>query len=318
MNQPSRTPASEPLRPAPQGPAPVRPGLHRRGQAAALAAALLFSTGGMVLKAGVFSGLQLSGFRSAIAGVALALWVGRRLRVSVPILGAAVAYAATLTLFVTSTRLTTAAAAIFLQSTAPLFLAVLGPLWLHEPLHRRDGLPLVLLALGLGCCLLGYPAATLSAPNPVLGNVLGVASGLAWACTLAGLRGASLRHGPDAGMSAVVLGNLLAAAVALPFAFPVPAGLGWVDLAQLLYLGLVQVAIAYMCLTVAVRHLPAFEVSLLLLIEPVLNPLWTWWFRGESPGGWVVVGGTCIVIAAALRAGVARGARPARHGIEPA
>ncbi len=302
---------------APPAP-PAGRALHLEAQAAALLAALLFSTGGMALKAGVFTALQLSGFRSAIAAAVLAVWARGRLRFSSSVAGAAVAYAATLTLFVSSTRLTTAAAAIFLQSTAPLFLAVMGPLWLREPLRRSDWMPLGLLAAGLTACLLGYPAASLTAPDPVTGNLLGVASGLSWACTLAGLRAASVRDGSSAVVSAVVLGNLLAAVIALPFAFPLPRGLAPEDLLQLAYLGVIQVALAYVLLTVAVRHLPAFEVALLLLLEPVLNPVWTWWFRGEAPGPWVVAGGAGIVLAAALRAGAARPVTRRPPGAPPA
>lgn len=292
MNQPS-TPAAR-----------IADGLERQGRArvAALLAAVLFSTGGVVLKAGAFNSLQLSGFRSALAVAALAIWARGRIRVSPAILAAAVAYAATLTLFVSATRLTTAAAAIFLQSTAPLFLAVLGPLWLHEALRREDRFPLALVLAGLTGCLFGYPPATATAPNPVLGNILGMTSGLTWACTLAGLRAATVRHGSSAAVSAIVLGNGIAAVAALPFAFPLPLSLTSADLLVLVYLGLVQVALAYVLLSVAVRHLPALDVSLLLLIEPVLNPVWTWWFRGEAPGAWVIAGGACIVLAAGVRA----------------
>lgn len=102
-------------------------------------------------------------------------------------------------------------------------------------------------------------------------------------------------------MSAIVLGNGIAAAAALPFAFPLPALLTSADVLALAHLGLVQVALAYVLLTVSVRHLPALDVSLLLLAEPVLNPVWTWWLRGEEPGRWVIVGGACIVLAAGIR-----------------
>jgi drug/metabolite transporter (DMT)-like permease len=87
---------------------------------------------------------------------------------------------------------------------------------------------------------------------------------------------------------------------ALPFAWPFPdASTG--EWATLVYLGVFQIAVAYACLTAAIRHLPALEVSLLLLIEPVLNPVWTWILHGEDPGTWTIVGGSIIIVATALR-----------------
>ena len=69
----------------------------------------------------------------------------------------------------------------------------------------------------------------------------------------------------------------------------------------LVYLGVFQIGLAYVCLSGAIRRLPALEISLLLLIEPVLNPVWTWAVRGESPGGWTLSGGAVIVGATAAK-----------------
>jgi drug/metabolite transporter (DMT)-like permease len=101
-------------------------------------------------------------------------------------------------------------------------------------------------------------------------------------------------------MSAVAVGNLFASVAALPFAWPLPAASAG-EWATIVYLGVCQIGLAYVCLTAAIRHLPALEVSLLLLVEPVLNPVWTWIVRGESPGTWTIVGGAIILAATALR-----------------
>ena len=104
----------------------------------AIAAALLFSTGGAGIKVAAFSGLQVSALRSGIAAAALLVFLRGRVVWSAQVGLAGVVYAATLTLFVLSTKLTTAANAIFLQSTAPLYLLLLGPLILSEHFKRRD------------------------------------------------------------------------------------------------------------------------------------------------------------------------------------
>jgi drug/metabolite transporter, DME family len=267
----------------------------------ALAAALLFSTGGAGIKVAAFSGLQVSALRSGIAAIALLMFLRGRLVWSPRVALAGIVYAATLTLFVLSTKLTTAANAIFLQSTAPLYVLFLGPLMLGEHFKRRDLVYLLAVALGIVSCFVGRPAATLTAPDPVRGNLFGVICSITWAFTLIALRSIERdRSRPGLGMSAVAVGNLFASFVAMPFAWPFPAA-STGEWATIAYLGVCQIGLAYVCLTAAIRHLPALEVSLLLLVEPVLNPVWTWILRGEFPGTWTIVGGGIILTATALR-----------------
>lgn len=268
----------------------------------AIAAAVLFSTGGAAIKAEAFSGLQVSAVRSGIAAIMLFLWLRGRLVWSGRTIAMGIVYAATLTSFVVSTKLTTAANAIFLQSTAPLYILLLSPSLLGEGFRRRDVAYLVAVAGGMVLCFTGQAPATRTAPDPATGNLLGVASGLAWALTLLALRHTErdpARAG--AGMTAVVAGNLIACLAAAPFAWPFPAGTP-TEWATLIYLGLCQIGLAYVFLTAALRRLRALEVSLLLLLEPVLNPVWTWLVRGESPGTWTVVGGAVILGATAVKA----------------
>ena len=64
---------------------------------------------------------------------------------------------------------------------------------------------------------------------------------------------------------------------------------------MLVYLGVFQIALAYVLVTQAISHVPALEASMILLIEPALNPLWAWLFQGEVPGVWAIVGGAMIL-----------------------
>ncbi len=270
-----------------------------RGVAAAAVAAILFSTGGAAIKIAAFSGMQVASIRSAVAAFTLFLWVRGHLIWGWPTLAVATVYAATLTLFVTSTKLTTAANAIFLQSTAPLYILFLAPLLLGERFRRRDLLFMAAFASGLALCFLGRPPATASAPDPATGNVLGVLCSVTWALTLLGLRWAE-RHDARIGISAVVVGNVMAFLIGLPFLLPLPAASAG-EWATLAYLGVIQIAVAYIFLTRAIAALPALDVSLLLLLEPVLNPVWTWLIRGENPGRWALAGGAIILVATAAR-----------------
>ena len=267
----------------------------------ALAAAVLFSTGGAGIKIEAFSAAQVSGLRSGIAALALLIWLRGRISWSRAGLAAGVVYALMLTLFVAATKLTTAANAIFLQSTAPLYLLALSPLVLGERFRGRDLPYVAALGAGLVCCFIGQPPATSTAPDPGLGNLLGVLSGLVWALTLLALRyiGRNDTTG-GATITAVVAGNAFACIGALPAALPLPAA-SMGEWATLVYLGVVQIGLAYVCLTKAIRRLPALELSLLLLLEPVLNPVWTWFIRGEDPGAWTIAGGAVIVGATTVR-----------------
>jgi len=260
-------------------------------------AALLFSTGGAAIKAASLTPWQVACFRSAVAAVFLiaALPEARRAwhwRMAPP----AAAYAATLVLFVLATRLTTAANAIFLQSTAPLYVILLAPWLLREPVRRADVFYILAVAAGMSLFFVGAESAAATAPDPALGNLLGAACGFTWALTVAGLRWLGRAGDGNAAPATAALGNLMAAAVALPLALPV-AATGAANLAVVLYLGVVQIGLAYAWVTRAIRHVPAFEATTVLLLEPALNPLWAWLVHGERPGAWALAGGALILLA---------------------
>lgn len=284
------------------------------GRLQVAAAALLFSTAGAAIKATEFSGWQVAGLRSAIAAVALWCLIPRWRRFWRPrCLLVGVVYGTTMVLFVASNKLTTAANSIFLQSTAPLWVMGLAPVLLGERTRRADFGYAALLAIGLALFFTGAEPPLATAPDPVLGNRLAALNGLSWALTLMGLRWLTASAhagegdaGEDLAGASVVAGNLFAAAVCVPFGLPLAGGAGdWLIVG---YLGLFQIGLAYVAMTRGVRVLSALEVSLLLLLEPVLNSLLTWAVHGERPGDFALAG--CLLIAATtavrtLRAGTA-------------
>lgn len=275
-----------------------------RARLSAILAALCFSTGGAAIKATVLDGFQVASFRSGVAALCLALFLpATRARWTWRAALVGLAYASTMVLFVTSNKLTTAANTIFLQSSAPLYVLLLSPWLLGERVRRSDLFYMAVLALGLGLFFVGVRSPDRLAPNPFLGNVLAAAAGLAWALTVFGLRWIAQREPAQGGARAVLLGNLLACAGCLPFALPV-RGAHAADAAVIGYLGVVQIGLAYVLLMRAVEHVPALEASLLLLVEPVLSPVWAWLVHGESPGAWSLAGGAVILGATALRTSV--------------
>ena len=265
-----------------------------------LAAALLFSIGGAGIKACHLTSWQVTSFRSGIAGLTLLLllpegrrgWNWRSALVGV-------AYAATVTLFVLANKLTTSANTIFLQSTAPLYILLLSPWLLRERTGARDILVMAIVVLGMSLLFVGTERRYATAPDPVQGNILATLAGICWAMTLMGLRWVGRREGGSA-VPAAVIGNIMAFFIALPFALPVQSGsaLDWTILAGL---GAIQVGLAYVFLTEGMRYVPALEASMLLLLEPVLNPIWSWLIHGEKPKAWSLLGGAVILAGTILK-----------------
>lgn len=270
----------------------------------ALTAAALFSTGGTAIKFCSFGPWQVASFRCAFAAAAIALFVPETRRgFTWRLLPVAAAYAMQSLLFATSNKLTTAANAIFLQSTSPLYVLLLSPWLLDEKTRPRDVAFLAALSAGLVMFFLGTEPARATATDPTLGNLLAVASGLGWALTVLGLRwlGRTDGAGTSTALQAMLVGNVLACAVSLPWALPVPSGSAkdWIALA---FLGVVQIGVAYYCLSRAARSVPAMGLALLLLLEPVMSAFWAWVFHGEAPGPWSLAGAATILAATGLHA----------------
>src|SRR5512139_3047576 len=256
-----------------------------------LAAALLWSTAGAAIKSCGLDGWQIAGGRSLVAAVFLLAVVREaRVRPTARVLAVSVAYAVTVVLFVLATKLTTAANAIFIQDTAPLWVLLLSPLLLRETPTRGELLAVPVYAAGLGLFFLDELTA-----GQVTGNLVALASGAAFALSILGLR--LLRH---EGPAALVYGNVVAAALTLPLWAAGPAATA-TDVALLVYLGVFQLGLAYLAFSRGVTGTPAIEASLLILLEPVLNPIWTFLFAGERPGPWAVAGGAVVLGATAWR-----------------
>jgi drug/metabolite transporter (DMT)-like permease len=266
-------------------------------------AAACFSTAGAAIKWCGFGGWQIAAFRALVAMVAIvALVPGARASWSWRAGVVGIGYAGAGLLFVLANKLTTAANTVFLQATNPLFLIALAPWLLRERVTVRDLAFMGVLGAGLALLFVGGGRRFATAPNPLLGNVLAAGSAAAWALTVTGYRWLG-RHGSDARgavASAAASGNLIVFAVSLPWAVPLAAGRP-ADWLVVLYLGVVQLGLAYVFLSRAIPVVPALEASLFLLVEPVLSPVWAWLVHGETPGPLAVLGGVVILTATAVK-----------------
>jgi drug/metabolite transporter (DMT)-like permease len=268
-----------------------------------VAAALLFSTGGAAIKWTDLGGWQVAGGRSAIAVLALLLFLREARAWPSPeqwLVGAAQAGA--LVLFALANKLTTSANSIFLQSTAPIWIVLAAPVVLGERARGRDLAFLLVMASGLVVVFLGDEPAQATAPDPSKGNLLAILSGVAWAGAVIGFRklatsGAARRDSArNPAIGALVAGNTLAAALGLAMA-DAPASASIADLAVVLYLGVFQIGLAYLCVVRGLARVGALEASLLLLLEPVLNPVFAFIAHGERLSNATWIGGGVLLLA---------------------
>lgn len=267
--------------------------LHRRALLLLLITAVLWSLGGVLIKWVNWNPVAIAGARSLIGATLIWIVFRRQLRLTwtVDEIGGAVAYAGTVVLFVIANKLTTAANAILLQYTAPIYVALFSPWLLGERADRRDWLTMAIMLGGMALFFMdelnfaGY-----------LGNTIALISGLCFAGLTLFLR----RQKNGSALPSLLLGNLLAGAIGLPFMFQSLPDLS--SAVGLLLMGVVQLGLPYILYALALRHVRAVEGILIPMIEPVLNPVWVFLMMGEQPSPLALVGGAIILGAVLFRA----------------
>ena len=256
-----------------------------------VATATLWSLGGLLIKSVNANPLAIAGTRSAIAIIVLLL-VQRKPKFtwSFAQIGAALAYAATTISFVTATKMTTAANAIFLQSTAPIYVTLLSAWLLKERIKLLDWITVFIVMVGMVLFFLDNLSTT-----GILGNVVAATSGISFA-----LFAIFMRMQKDGSpLESILLGNLLTAVIGLPFLYhSVPNAFGWVCL---VILGVVQLGIPYILFSMAIKRVTALEAILISIIEPLLNPIWVLLILGEVPGPLALIGGLTVLAAITVR-----------------
>src|SRR5438552_18351109 len=257
-----------------------------------LGAAVLWSTGGLFIKATSLSAIELSFGRSLLAAITIA-FVTRKEGFRLNRISAitSVLYAALLLLFVLATKLTTAANAIFLQYTAPVYVLILEPLFYKERFRRRDLITVAACVGGMALFFVGKLR-----PQDVNGNLLALASGVCFALFFLLLRHSKARNVNRA--SSAIYGNLIVVLICAPAFFgAMKRGIGSGDFIRIAYLGIVQIGFAYLLFTLAMaRGVRSLDAGIIGYIEPVLNPIWVFLFIGEHPSRWAIVGGTIIIV----------------------
>ncbi len=252
-----------------------------------VAASLLWSTGGLLIKSVQWNPMAISGMRSLIAALIMLVVIRKpntqfnRYKV-----GGAFAYVGTVLLFVIANKLTTAATAILLQYTAPIYVALLGAWFLKERTTRLDWIAIVMVFGGMFLFFIDEMS-----PGGMLGNIYAIISGFCFACMVLLLR----KQKDGSPLESVFWGNVLTAIVGIPFMFSsMPDLRSWI---ALLLMGVFQLGTAYILYAMAIKHVTALEAILIPVIEPLLNPVWVFLVIGETPGPWAFVGGIIVLTA---------------------
>jgi len=272
--------------PAPQ---PVR--RQGVGIAAVAACALLWSTGGLFIKIVAWNPLAIAGMRSLIGGAVILLYLRRpRFTWSFAQIAGAMSYAACMIGFVIANKLTTAANAIMLQYTAPLYAAILGWIFLKEKARALDWVTIVVVLGGMGLFFMDKLTR-----GGMEGNIIAVISGVFFAIAMVCFR--AQKDGSS--LESILLSHALTFVVSIPFLWSgAPTLIGWAGLAGL---GIFQIGISSILLSYGLRTVTALQSLLTAVLEPLFNPVWVFLFVGERPGPHALIGGAVILVAVTLR-----------------
>ena len=256
-----------------------------------LIAALLWSSGGLLIKLVGWNPIAISGTRSAIAAlVMLAFRPRMRFSWSAAQLGGAVCYAATVILFVIANKWTTAANAILLQYTAPVYVALFSYWLLRERISKLDILAIIATIGGMVLFFFDDLSG-----GGAMGNFVAILSGVAFAGTALFLR----KQKDTSALESVFLGNIISFLIGIPFMMNPPTdGTSWLGL---VLLGVFQLGCSYILYAEAMKSVSALEGILIPVIEPILNPIWVFLLLREKPGKWAFFGGIIVLLSVTLR-----------------
>lgn len=250
-----------------------------------LSAAILWSFGGLLIKLVDLNPIAIAGIRSFIASLVIIVFLKKSaLKLTWNKALGAISYTSLVILFISATKATTAANAILLQYTSPIYIAIFGGWLLNEKAKLREWITILFVIGGMVLFFMDDIAG-----GSMKGNVLAVLSGVAL-----GFNTIFMRREKDADpLENVFWGGVLTVLVSIPFIFEkAPSPKGWIGL---ILLGIFQLGLSYVLYARAIKKITALESTFISLVEPLLNPLWVFLTVGELPGKLSVVGGLIVL-----------------------
>lgn len=265
---------------------------YLKGIFAVFLTALLWSSGGLFIKLISLSPMQISFFRCLIAAlVFLIIFKSKILKLNPLALLNSFSYAIVLILFVYATKTTNAANAIFLQSTAPIYVLIFEPTLTKTKYERINIITISVCFIGMILFFVGELS-----PGDINGNIAALLAGVAFAAFFLGMK----KNEGKFGEASIFYGNILVTLFCIPFIFELKS-LSSSDLGMVSFLGIFQIAIPYALFSYGIQKIKAVEASIISMFEPVLNPIWVFFGYGEIPKVNVIIGGIIIISAITVK-----------------
>ena len=250
-------------------------------------AALMWSLGGLFIKLVNLNPMAITGIRSLGAAVVLLIYIKKpKLYWNRYFFAGVLAYSMMVILYVISIRLTTAANAIFLEFTAPLYVVVFGYFLLNERINRFDIFAMVIIFFGMGLFFMDELSF-----YGFWGNILALLAGVCLALVTV-----LIRKEKESAFEIVFFGNALTTIICLPFIIQGFSSTTQVDWFIIFGLGIFQLGIPYLLYTTALKYVSALDAILVGMLEPVFNPIWVYIFVGEAMGEWAFIGAALVII----------------------
>ncbi len=262
-----------------------------------LFAVLLWSTGGLFIKLTTLDAFAVNCGRSLLAALTVAVFTYKKgLKLDRFTLLSAFLYAGTLTCFVYANKTTTAANAIFLQYTAPIYILIFSPFILKEKFRFSDLITVFICLAGMSLFFLEEQSASGNlASNVFVGNVAALLSGIFFGLYFILLRHPRSLENRNPALS-VFYGNILIVIFMIPLLIQNPPAPNGKDLLAIIFLGVFQIGVAYILFTRGIAEgVRSLDASIIGFVEPLLNPVWVFLFIGERPGKWAITGGAIIL-----------------------
>ena len=250
-------------------------------------AALMWSLGGLFIKLVNLNPMAITGIRSLGAAVVLLIYIKKpKLYWNRYFFTGVLAYSMMVILYVISIRLTTAANAIFLEFTAPLYVVAFSYFLLNERINRFDIFAMVIIFLGMGLFFMDELSF-----YGFWGNILALLAGVCLALVTV-----LIRKEKESAFEIVFFGNALTTIICLPFIIQGFSSTTQVDWFIIFGLGIFQLGIPYLLYTTALKYVSALDAILVGMLEPVFNPIWVYIFVGEAMGEWALIGAALVII----------------------
>ena len=253
--------------------------------------ASLWSIAGIFIKLIPWNPLVIAGFRSLISAfVVLAFMHAAKMKIKLNRFSivSGIFIAGTFFAFVSANKMTTAANAIVLQFTSPIFILIISAIVFHQRFHKADLITVIVTLFGISLFFFDKLGT-----GSLLGNFMGILAGF----FMAGMYIITGRADEDSRMSGILFGHVLTAIIGVPMMFVFLTPITTTALLSVLALGIVQLGIPYVLYGLAVKHCPPLACSLIGAIEPLLNPVWVFIFNGEAPGMYALFGGAIVITA---------------------